>query len=142
MTIISRVQYEMENEKGEKIETEIWKVYTLRHYVSQLWNNNTVLVWGVGTMPCPSKDRHCDQCTSHTDSGGVIAIETSVIRHQSTDSLCRTFGHQSPNYRRLMGIAKICGRFICYKVLVIFSLPGQFISISVDSTGVHNTWPM
>lgn len=42
MTIISRVQYEMENEKGEKIETEIWKVYTLRHYVSQLWNNNTV----------------------------------------------------------------------------------------------------
>lgn len=72
MTIISRVQYEMENEKGEKIETEIWKVYALRHYVSQLWNNNTVWVWGVGTMPRPSKDRHCDQCTSHTDSGGLL----------------------------------------------------------------------
>lgn len=72
MTIISRVQYEMENEKGEKIETEIWKVYTLRHYVSQLWNNNTVWVWGVGTMPRPSKDRHCDQCTSHKDSGGLL----------------------------------------------------------------------
>lgn len=53
MTIISRVQYEMENEKGEKIETEIWKVYTLRHYVSQLWNNNTVWVWGGGDNAPP-----------------------------------------------------------------------------------------
>lgn len=88
---------------------------------------------------CPARPRTFTVISvHHTQIVGVIAIETSVIRHQST--VCVGLWVSISQLPTADGYCE--NRFICYRVLVIFSLLGQFISISVDCTDVHNSWPM
>lgn len=129
MTIISRVQYEMENEKGGKIETEIWKVYTLRHYMYHSFEITTQSGSG-GWGRCPACPRTFTVISVHHTQIVGLLLKKHLLYDIKAQTVCVGLWVSISQLPTADGYCENC--FICYRVLVIFSLLGQFVSISVD----------